>query len=39
MFESNNMEGSIAMQTALDTVRADGAALLDIGAALTEEQW
>jgi uncharacterized protein (TIGR03083 family) len=27
------------MQTALDTVRADGAALLDIGAALTEEQW
>src|SRR5215469_923737 len=39
MFRSNTMEGSVAMRTALDTVRADGAALLDIGAALTEEQW
>jgi uncharacterized protein (TIGR03083 family) len=27
------------MQTALETVRADGAALLDIGAGLTDEQW
>jgi uncharacterized protein (TIGR03083 family) len=27
------------MQTALETVRADGAALLHIGAGLTEEQW
>jgi uncharacterized protein (TIGR03083 family) len=27
------------MSTAVETVKADGAALLDIGAALTEEQW
>ncbi len=27
------------MQTAIDTVRADGAVLLDIGAGLTDEQW
>jgi uncharacterized protein (TIGR03083 family) len=27
------------MSIALDAVRADGAALLDVGAALTEEQW
>ncbi|MGB6453541.1 MAG: maleylpyruvate isomerase family mycothiol-dependent enzyme [Streptosporangiaceae bacterium] len=28
-----------AVHTALETVRADGAALLDIGAGLTEQQW
>jgi uncharacterized protein (TIGR03083 family) len=33
------MSGRIAVQTALETVRADGAALLDVGAGLTEEHW
>jgi uncharacterized protein (TIGR03083 family) len=39
MFKSINMERSVAMQTAVETVRADGAVLLDIGAGLSAEQW
>jgi uncharacterized protein (TIGR03083 family) len=39
MFKSDAMPGNIAMPTALETVRADGAALLDIGAVLTDQQW
>src|SRR5215469_439266 len=39
MFQNYNMEGSMTMQPAVETVRADGAVLLDIGAGLTEQQW
>src|SRR5215467_4282331 len=39
MFQNHNMEGSMTMQPAVETVRADGAVLLDIGAGLTEQQW
>src|SRR5215469_4178863 len=39
MFKNDVMSGSIATRTALETVRADSAALLDIGAGLTGEQW
>jgi uncharacterized protein (TIGR03083 family) len=39
MFKSDYISEGITMCTALETVRSDGAALLDIGAGLTDEQW